>query len=352
MPRSSRLAPLAALAQSFVRRPTRQVRAAIGVSLLMGSLLAPTSPALALVPSAPGAPANVHLAAGSYTSGGYPLSITWTAPASDGGSPLTGYVIKYFSRDSTAEIGHTAGPAATSDSATVTVFDQSWGAEVCASNAVGERCATAPEELFLASPYAPAQVTLTGAPGSVVAAWAAPLADVGSPITGYTVYFRQTGTSTLQAQSVAATARRVRLDDLDQGTSWVMYACALTASSTTCSGWTSPATVRAPVVPAAPTNVRATIIATQEHCVADGMAGWTPTGRVAVSWTPAWDGGSPLTGYTVTIFGPDGSKLSTQHVGPSTTSTWFDKTKPAESVSVTATNALGTSPAVRTDASC
>jgi GH25 family lysozyme M1 (1,4-beta-N-acetylmuramidase) len=80
-------------------------------------------------------------------------------------------------------------------------------------------------------------------------------------------------------------------------------------------------------VPAAPVDVRAS----------------TASGQVTVSWLPAFDGGEPITGFTVTA-SPGGKKFAVGAGAVSTTVTSLDPST-SYSFTVTATNAAGTSAA-------
>jgi len=138
----------------------------------------------AFTASAPGTPTNVNaVAAGN---GG--ATISWTAPASNGGSPITGYKA-IASSDSTRFC--TAAGTATSCTVTGLTVGEAYTFYVVASNAVGAGSGSfvSPEVIPLGLPSTPGSVTAKVAPGSGVIAvsWAAST-DGGSPITAYKAY--------------------------------------------------------------------------------------------------------------------------------------------------------------------
>jgi peptidoglycan/xylan/chitin deacetylase (PgdA/CDA1 family) len=177
--------------------------------------------------------------------------------------------------------------------------------------------------------------TVPGAPGtpsgvagdaSVAVSWTAPTSDGGSPITGYTVTASPGGAtcSTSGALSCTVTA-------LTNGTAYTF-----TVRATNSIG-TGPAS--APSAPVTPATVTGATV--------PGAPG-TPTGvagdrRVSVSWTaPTSDGGSPITGYTVTA-SPGGATCSTS--GPLSCTVTGLTNGTAYTFTVRATNSIGTGPA-------
>ncbi len=143
-------------------------------------------------------------------------------------------------------------------------------------------------------PSAPTGVTATPGDASAVVSWTAPASDGGSPITGYTA------TSSLAGRAVPASctttgALSCTVTGLTNG---IPYTFTVTAANAP--GGTGPASApSAPVtpftVPESPTGVIA----------APGDA------SALVSWTaPAFDGGSPITGYIATS-SPDGRTCTT-----------------------------------------
>ncbi len=129
-------------------------------------------------PQAPGAPAGV-----SATAGNAQASVTFTAPASNGGSPIASYTVTSIPG------GKTASGAASPITVTGLTNGTAYAFTVTATNKIG----TSPPSAA-SSPVTPA--TLAGAPTKVTATagnaqatvtFTAPASNGGSPIASYTV---------------------------------------------------------------------------------------------------------------------------------------------------------------------
>ena len=285
----------------------------------------PSSPSTAVTPrpaaTAPDPPRTVTATAGDASA-----TVSWTAPASDGGSAITGYTV-------TPSSGPTTPAAAGATSVTVSGLTNgtSYTFTVTATNGVGTSLPSSPSTAVTPRPAAtapdpPRNVTATAGDASATVSWAAPAFNGGSAITGYTVTPSSGPTTTAAAGATSAT-----VSGLINGTS---YTFTVTATNTVgTSAASSPANAVTPQAPPAtapnpPTNVSA----------AAGDVSAT------VSWTaPASDGGSAITGYTVTsapgnITAQTGSAARTATVSGLANGTGYTFT-------VTATNAVGTSAA-------
>jgi predicted phage tail protein len=133
----------------------------------------------------PGAPTAV-----TGTAGNAQVGLGWTAPASDGGSPVTGYRITPYI-GAAAQTPVTTGTAATSHTVTGLTNGTAYTFTVAAINAVGtgpDSAASAPVTPSAPAPSAPGAPTgVTGIPGDgeVALSWVAPASDGGAAITGY-----------------------------------------------------------------------------------------------------------------------------------------------------------------------
>jgi len=271
-------------------------------------------------PTAPEPPTGVAATAGDARA-----TVSWTAPSSNGGSPITGYTVA----SSPGAVTATAGASASSATVTGLTNGVAYTFTVTATNAIGTSAPSLPSgavtPMAPTAPGAPTGVFATAGNGQASVGWAAPASNGGSPITGYTVTSTPGGFST----SVSGSVTSGTVTGLTNGTS---YTFAVTATNTIGTG--PPSTPSNAVTPSAPTVPGAPV----------GVTASAGNGQATVSWgAPASSGGSPITGYTVTS-SPGG--LSSSAGGSATSTTVSGLTNgTAYTFTVTATNAIGTGPA-------
>jgi hypothetical protein len=139
-------------------------------------------PACAAPAAVPSPPLNVRVSSGVNS-----ISVSWDAPSSDGGSPLTGFAVTTIPGDAATNVG--AGDRS------VVVPDLAAGVpfmvNVQARNAVGlSGVAAAGPVVPLAPasvPGVPLGVVAVAGNGSASVSWSVPGSDGGSPVTGYRV---------------------------------------------------------------------------------------------------------------------------------------------------------------------
>ncbi len=238
-----------------------------------------------------------EMAAPRLVPGDGELTVHWTAPADDGGSPITGYELQY------REVAGPAGnwipeaddPAliveSTATSHTITGMTNSTAYEVRARavNVMGKGDWSEPSEGGAPVdnlPMQPTALVLTAGDTNITATWTAPTDDGGSPITGYELQYREVAdpagswldsNTTTTISPIAAT--RHTITGLTNGTAYEVqvYAVNVTGGGTPSeSAIATPATP--PVAPAAPRLVPG-------------------NGELTVHWTSPNNGGSPITGY-------------------------------------------------------
>ena len=180
---------------------------------------------LSTVPSAPTAVVAVP--------GNAQLAVTWVAPASTGGSPITSYAVSYSSNGGTSwTLFQRTAPTVTSCTIMGLTNGTSYVVKVVAQNAVGE-------SLPSANSAAVIPVTVPGRPGYVSAvrgdaqltvAWPAPTSIGGTPITSYAVsYSSNGGTSWTLFERAASTALSCTVTGLTNGTPYVVKVVAQNA---------------------------------------------------------------------------------------------------------------------------
>lgn len=290
----------------------------------------------------PGAPTGVTATAGAAHG---TLNIAWTAPTSDGGSPITDYVVEYSADGSTGwtAFSHTAS---TTPSMTITGLTPggTYYVRVSATNSVGTgaTAAATPAPASAApaiAPDAPTAVTLSaGTPGgSIDVSWTAPADDGGSAITDYLVEYSLTGSGGWTTFSRApSTATATTILGLTASTNYYVRVSAVNAigAGPSASGTPSPTSSSAATVPTAPRAVTAI----------GGVAG----GSLDIAWTlPESDGASAITDYVVeyarSLSGPWSAFA---HAASTATTITLTGLVPggAYFVRVSATNAVGTGP--------
>ncbi len=241
--------------------------------------------------------------------------MTFTAPASDGGSAITGYTV-------TSTPGSITG---TGSASPITVTGLTNGTAytftVVATNANGNSLPSAASNSVTPSavPGAPTIGTATKGNAQATVTFTAPASNGGSAITGYTV------TQILAVLPGTGTASPITVTGLTNGTAYTFTVIATNANGNSLPSAASNS-VTPSTVPGAPTIGTAT----------KGNA------QASVTFTaPVSTGGSAITGYTVTS--NPGNFTGTGTSSPITVTGLTNGT--AYTFTVVATNANGNSPA-------
>ena len=148
----------------------------------VGAPSAATAPVTPTAPTVPGVPTGVSATATSVS--GIPAAyVNYTAPASNGGSPISGYTVVVVDQTTST----TTDVAGSSSSATVTglAATDSYTFSVYATNAVGNSEASTPVQ---AVPQGPTSVTgATNGDGTATISWTPSTVTLGNPVTGFAV---------------------------------------------------------------------------------------------------------------------------------------------------------------------
>ena len=132
-------------------------------------------------PSVPGAPASL-----TATAGDEEVELAWSAPADDGGAPVTGYEYRYAAGD--AVPGDTPWQSAGLNlewTVTGLTNGQQYAFEVRALSRVGEGEVRGALAIPVGRLGVPASLTATAGDEEVELVWSAPADDGGAPVTGY-----------------------------------------------------------------------------------------------------------------------------------------------------------------------
>jgi len=245
----------------------------------------PQSQASATTWSRPGAPTSVAAIAGPNPG---QVSVSWTAPQSDGGNAISAYRVMRGTSSSSLALVQTLPGSARSfvDNGLPEGTNEFYA--VSAVNAVGEGATSgAASATTFARPVAPASVTISVGPanGQLSLAWGNPPNNGGSPITGFRVYRgNASGALTAITPDLPATARAFSDTTLPEGaTRFYQVASVNAVGAGTPSPEVSATTFARPGAPASITAQRG-----------------PSTGQLSLRWTaPTNDGGRAVTGYRV-----------------------------------------------------
>jgi hypothetical protein len=176
--------------------------------------------------TAPGAPTI-----GTPTAGDEAARARWSAPAVDGASPITGYVIKAY-RGATMVERLTAPASSREIRFSGLVNGQSHTFVVWAVNGAGTSQPSARSSAFtpFGVPGAPAIGRANAGDEAARARWSAPSSN-GSPITGYVIKAYR-GSTMVQRLTAPASAREVRFSGLTNGKAHTFVVWAVNARGT------------------------------------------------------------------------------------------------------------------------
>ena len=278
----------------------------------------------------PGAPQDLTATAGDTT-----VSLAWSPPTSNGGSPITNYLI-YRGTTSEGETLVQTLPVVLAYTDSGLTNGQPYFYEVTAKNGVGQgprsNEATATPAAGQTVPSAPRSLSAVPGDGLIGLTWLAPSSDGGSPITNHNVYRGTTPHG--ETQTPLATVGNVTSYTDTSAMNGVTYYYVVKAVNGVGEGGASneasATPVAGPSAPGAPTNLQA-------------IPG---NGNVSLTWSaPSSDGGSPITTYTVYRGTNSGNQSYSVQVGTVTsyTDTGLSNGQRYYYV-VTAVNALGESP--------
>jgi len=210
--------------------------------------------------------------------------LTWSAPATDGGSPITNYwVHRGTSSGSETRLLELGNVLMYTD--TGLLNGQPYFYKVSAKNVVGEGPQSAEASVTpsssITAPSPPRSVLATAGSAQVTVIWTAPVSDGGSPVTNYVVH---RGTASGGETRLVEIGNVLTYIDVGLVNGQVYY-YQVTAKNIAGEGAPSNEASATPAtVPGAPTSLSA-------------VAG---NGPAALDWTaPADDGGYPITNYEV-----------------------------------------------------
>jgi hypothetical protein len=249
-----------------------------------------------------GAPTSVSGVAGNAQ-----VVVSWVAPVSNGGAPITDYVVQYSSNSGTSWDTF-ADATSTATSATVTGLTNgtAYLFRVAAVNAAGPGAYGQTSTTVTPRTVASAPASVVGTPGNglVSLTWTAP-SNGGAAITDYLVqYSSNSGTSWTTFADGTSTATSATVTGLANGTAYLFRVAAVNAAGTGAYGQSAAVTPR--TVATAPRN----------------LVGSPRNGQAVLTWTvPLSNGGAAITDYAVQYSSNSGTSWTTFADGLSTGTT-------------------------------
>lgn len=237
---------------------------------------------------------SVPLAFTATATGFTTAEVSWQAPNSSGGTPITGYHLQvatnplFFSASSYQNVGLSRSLTGLNPGTTYYV-------RVGAKNAVTEEATAgvtvtgvyAPTITFTTDAYSPPSaptsvMVASSTPTSATITWNPPLYDGGTPVTSYDLRYSTDPTFTTFTLLTGVTSPRV-VSPLTSGTTVYFQARALNAQGP--GVWSAAAEVELTGAPSAPPSL----------VVTSALAT-----TIGISWgIPVDDGGEPITGYRI-----------------------------------------------------
>jgi subtilisin family serine protease len=232
----------------------------------------------------PGPPDSVLASSGNAST-----TVSWSAPAITGGSPISRYTARAWTDSTAGDLAASCEPSPAT-ALTCTIAGLANGAtyyvDVVATNIVGtgspsSRRSTTPVGALVA-PSAPRTVSASVGNASLTIGWAVPASDGGAAIDTYTARAYEQAADIVPFAWCTTTSLGCTIGGLSNGTAYYVDAVAHNSQGTGAAS--IPRVIATPATtPGAPQNVAAT----------------PGSSQASVTWTaPASDGGSSITGYS------------------------------------------------------
>ena len=243
----------------------------------------------------------------SATAGDKEATVTWVAPADNGSSAITDYIIQYSSNGTYWSVFSDGVSNTTSAVVGGLTNGTTYVFRVAAVNAAGQGAWSLASSSVtpIAPPTPPTKLTVFPAASSVRLAWAVPASNGGSVITDYTVQVSaDDGATWTTFQDGVSALTSATVTGLTNGAVYMFRVAAVNSLSS--SDWS---------VASPPTSPRA---------LADpptSLIGIAVDGKISLSWTaPLNAGGSPITDYQVQMSSNNGStwRLASDLLNPTT----------------------------------
>jgi len=233
-------------------------------------------------PTPPSAPTNLVATVGNAQ-----VTLTWQAPASNGGSPITNYRIYRATTSGGETLKATIGNQLSYSDGGLT-NGVTYYYQVSAVNAAGEgprsNEASATPTAPATPPGAPQGLVATAGDATVTLTWSAPSSNGGSPITNYRIY---RGTSS-NGETLLATIGNVLTYTDTAVTNGVTYYYQVSAVNNVGEGLRSNEASATPTVPVTPPGAP------------QGLGATAGDATVTLTWSaPSSNGGSPITNYKI-----------------------------------------------------
>lgn len=189
----------------------------------------------------PSAPQSISLVAGSSQA-----SVSWTAPADDGGTPITSYTLQRATNSGfTTGVVTTTGLTGLNTTVTGLTNGTPYYFRIYAVNSVGTAASTGSAWTTAGSPVTPAASTVPGIPTSPVASqqspqnstglklsWTAPASNGGSAITQYAIQYSTEPDMITSPVMTGSTTTNYNINGLLSGATYYMRVAAVNANGT------------------------------------------------------------------------------------------------------------------------